>query len=251
MKHADILAVLTAHGVGGRELADIEAHLFKRRANTTTECLACRSKVLPGDFACGRCSAEKAARESRFWANAFDRNGGGEGREIEAKPDPSKFSSPAQGKVTYAPLSVWEVAVEVKEKMVTADGFFTRRVFRLVEGSSPEEAKSNAKVLTGFNAVSVRLAAEATCKDRPAFKALREVAVKPTAPAERYEFYVRIGSVQRVVVATFGYEAVAMVKAIHGLEDSPTHFVQRFCRTTDDFTDVKAERKAWMCEATA
>jgi hypothetical protein len=79
---------------------------------------------------------------------------------------------------------------------------------------------------------------------------MRDVAVTPTAPAERYEFYVRIGAVERVVVATLGYEAVAMVKAIHGVE-SPTHFVQRFCRTTEDFTDVKAERDAWMCEATA
>lgn len=155
MKHADVLAVLKAHGVDGRKLADIDAHLHKRRAGESTECMACRSKSLKGDFACGRCSAVKADREAKFWEDVSDRENGGRGRVILKRPDPKKIH--AVNFVTPAPqrLKVWSIVIDVKEKMVVADAFFTRRISRLVEAVSPEDARSKGRMLTGFYPVAV------------------------------------------------------------------------------------------------
>lgn len=155
MKHADVLAVLAANGVGGQQLAEIEAHLYKRRAGTTTECLGCRTKAMRGDFACGRCSAIKAASEKRFVGFVVDREQGGEGREIAKRPDPTKIRPVNPATPTALPVRIWNAVIDVKEKMVIADDYFTRRIVRLVAATSAEEARSVARHLTGFYPVAV------------------------------------------------------------------------------------------------
>lgn len=164
MKHADILAVLAAHGVQDTQLADIKIHLSKRRANESTECLACRSRSLSGDFACGKCSTIKAKREPQFWGDVQNREAGGIGRTIPRKPDPTKFSvfkverkfGPAEkAREVQRPFRRWRATVDVKEPMVTADDFFTRRIVVTVDATSAEDARSRARMMTGFYPVSV------------------------------------------------------------------------------------------------
>ena len=82
--------------------------------------------------------------------------------------------------------------------------------------------------------------------ERKRFEYLREIGEIRETPQERFEFLVSVGRLSRVVVASYGFEAIRAVKAIHDLSESATHSVVQLGRTDADFTDIKAERNDWV-----